>query len=128
MRLAAILLLTIFCMHYLPDILALNYADQTAAGKAWQYVMRGFGGAVLMCLLGVLARNPVVWACAFWGMVESSEEAICRLAHPIGGEPPVAHQFSGLCGPDFYWLGIIAALILAVAILEKIRGRDGHQR
>jgi hypothetical protein len=30
-----------------------------------------------------------------------------------------------LCGVNFYWLGIIAALILAVSLADKLRGKHG---
>lgn len=125
--LGALLLALTFGMHYLPSILALGYENRVAAAKAWQYVNGGVGMSVVLCCVGILARQPLVWPVLFWGIAESSEQAICRLARPIGGEPPFAPPFSGLCGTDFYWLGIAAALILAVALLDRLRERYGIQ-
>lgn len=121
--LAVVLLVTLFGMHYLPSILALNYANQVAAAKAWQYVNGGAGMAVVLGCLGLLVRSAVVWPCVGWGIAEGLGQSVCRLAKPIGGAPPSAGPFNGLCGVDFYWLGIFASLVLAVSILDKIRRR-----
>lgn len=119
--LAVVLLLTLFGMHYLPSILALNYANQVAAAKAWQYVNGGFGMAVVLGCLGLLVRSAVVWPFVAWGVAEGLGQSVCRLAKPIGGAPPSAGPFDGLCGVDFFWLGIIAAGWLAILMLDKWR-------
>ena len=124
--LAALLLVTTFGMHYLPSILATGYADKTAAAKALEYIASGVGGAVSFCILGILARSPLVWAVCFWAMVEGAEKSVCRLAKPIGGAPPSAAPFAGLCGQEFFFLGIFAALALALTLLDKQRGNDGN--
>jgi len=119
--LAVVLLLTLFGMHYLPSILALNYANQTAAAKAWQYINGGAGMAVVLACLGLLVRSAVVWPFVAWGIAEGLGQSVCRLAKPIGGAPPSAGPFDGLCGVDFYWLGVFAVLVLAISLLDKLR-------
>lgn len=128
MRLAVTLLVIFFGMFYLPSIIATGYAEQTAAAKAWQYILAGVGIFCCVGLLGLLARSAVVWPVVLWGMAEGAQQAACRLAKPIGGEPPSAPPFSGLCGTDFYWLGIFAALCIAVSLADKLRGKHGVDR
>jgi len=126
--LAAVLLVTLFCMHYTPSILALSYANQVAAAKAWQYILGGAGAAVVLGCLGLLVRSVAVWPFVVWGIAEGLGQSVCRLAKPIGGDPPSAGLFDGLCGVHFYWLGILAALILAVSLADKLRGKHDVDR
>jgi hypothetical protein len=119
LRLAAFLLVILFGMHYLPSIIALGYVEQTAAAKAWQYILNGMGVACLLGLLGVFARSAVAWPFIAWGMVESSMQSVCRLGKPIGGQVASAPPFSGLCGVDAYYLGVIAVGWLAFSWLDK---------
>lgn len=125
MKLAVILLVTLFGMHYAPSIIASGYApeQQIAAHKAWQYILTGVGVAVVLCVVGLLSRSALVWPPVVWGMVESGQQAVCRLAKPIGGVAPSAAPFDGLCGVDFWWAGLIAAAVIAVWYLDKIRGK-----
>jgi hypothetical protein len=121
MRLPVLLLLLVIGMHYLPDHIAAGYANKLAAAKAWEYILGGAGGAALFLLVGLLARHPLAWPPVLWGAVEEGERAMCRLAKPIGGDVPVAELFSGLCGVEAYWLGVIAGGIIAVTMLDKLR-------
>lgn len=119
MRLAILLLLTVAGVHYLADPLATAYANQVAAAKAWEYILTNAGDCVLLLGIGLLARKPMVWLVVGWGIFESSQRVVCRLDKPIGGEPPVADLFQGLCGNGWYTLGLMAAAGLAVHILDK---------
>jgi len=130
-RLAAILLLTVFGIHYLNDNVASFYAymQQVAAAKAWEYVFTNAGLCVVLACVGLLARKPLVTAICVWGIVESAERVVCRLDRPIGGQPPVVELYSGLCGVKFYWIGLIVAVCLAIEWLDKFREtRNGPKR
>lgn len=125
MRLAALLLAVVFGMNYTADNIAAMYGtDQIAAAKAWDYIAQGLGSVAVFLCLGLLARKPMAWLVCLWGALESGQRSVCRLARPIGGEPPEVPLFSGLCGVDFYWLGILAALLLAVVMADKLRRRE----
>jgi hypothetical protein len=117
------LLLVIAGMHYLDNPVASFYAkdQQIAAAKAWEYILTNAFVCVVLALLGSVARKPFVWPVVLWGVAENAQRSVCRLARPIGGDPPEVPLFSGLCGVDFYWLGIVAALILAVSMADKLR-------
>ena len=114
----------VYGVHYLNDTIASHYApdERIAAAKAWEYILTNAGFCVSMPLFGLLARKPLAWPVISWGTVEFGERAMCRLAKPIGGDPPVVDLFSGLCGVEFYWLGIIAAAVIAIAMLDKFTG------
>jgi len=119
LRLASILLVLIAGMFYLDNPIATFYANKIAAAKAWEYILKGVGLSVLFSILGILARNPVVWMACLWGFVESLETSICRLSYPIGGDPPVVPLFHGLCGPNFYFLGLCTAAFIAVKLAKS---------
>lgn len=124
-RLACGLLLIIYGMHYLGDNIASGYDQKVAAiaARAWEYVLRGFGGAAVLCAIGLLARSIVVWPVCLWGMAEDAERGICRLAHPMSQKPPETGIFTGLCGAPMYWIGLLAAAVIAVICLDKFRGQ-----
>lgn len=113
MRLAAVLLLLVAMTHYLYAPLATLYPDADRAARALFYVARGIEGLALFGLVGVLARQPLVWAVCLWGAVEEGQTAVCRLAAGVGGRAG-AELFSGLCGPVWYGLGLVAGLALAL--------------
>jgi len=115
-RLAIVLLLTVAVVHYLPDPLSTAYANQVAAGKAWEYILTNAGDCVLLLVCGLLARKPVVWAVVGWGIFESSQRVGCRLARPIADGAPVVDLFSGLCGQPMYTIGLWALICLALYV------------
>jgi hypothetical protein len=120
MRLTAALLMIVFGMHYLGYIIATGYENQVAAARAWEYVLGGAGGALVLLAVGLLARRPVVWAVCLWGAIEDGMQSACRLAHPMNARPPTTETFSGLCGdPDWYRMGLIAAAVIAVFISSR---------
>jgi len=125
--LAAALLVTIVVMHYLGDPIATGYAPgvKAAAAKAWEYVLRGFGGAAVLLLCGLLARRALVWPFVLWGMAEDLQRSGCRLAHPMTAPPPATELFAGLCGDGPYRLGVIAAA-LAAARVAYLLFRENH--
>lgn len=120
MRLAITLLVTLFVTHYAGDLIAGLYANPGAAAKAWDYILVGAGFAVVLFVLGVLARNALAWPVVVWGMAEAGQRSVCRLARPIGGDPPEVAMFSGLCGVELYWLGLFAAAAIAFKMLDKL--------
>lgn len=126
--LAALLLLVVAVTHYGYDLLAAGYADAQAAAKAWFYILRGAGGVVLFAVVLLQAwrrwgRAALIVALpCIWGMVEEGQTAACRLGRPIA-EAPGHELFSGLCGSDWYWLGVVAAAVIGGMILDY-RGRD----
>lgn len=124
--LAAALLVVIVTMHYLGDPIASGYGDKAAAAaRAWEYVLRGLGGAAVLLLCGLLARRPLVWPLVLWGMAEDLQRAGCRLAHPMTAPPPTTDLFAGLCGDGPYRLGVIAAA-LAAARVAYLLFRENH--
>lgn len=123
--LAVALLLIIVVMHYAGDPIASSYGDKApAAAKAWDYVLRGLGGAAVLLLCGLLARRPLVWPFVLWGMVEDLERAGCRLAHPMTAPPPGSELFAGLCGDGPYRLGVIAAALAAARVAYLLAGEN----
>lgn len=125
MRLAAVLLLVVFGMHYLGDIIATGYVERAAAARAWEYVLRGAGGALVLLVVGLLVRRPVVWALCLWGAIEDGMRSGCRLAHPMNQRPPETDPFTGLCGDySLYRIGLIAAAVIAVFLLDRLRGKQ----
>lgn len=121
MKLAFILLLTLGTIHYVDNPIATMYAqaEQPYAAKAWEYILTNAGLCVVLALLGLLARKPVVWFPIGWGIIESGERSVCRLARPIGGEPPVVDLFTGLCGRPYYLVGLWAMVCLALYLRGK---------
>lgn len=118
MRLAALLLLLVAIVHYSYDILAMGYADQAQAARNIFYVLRGVGGAVLFCIVGLLSRRVLVWMACALGAFEETQTAACGLAVGIDGSPGY-EAFQGLCGSPWYTLGLMAIAGLAVHILDK---------
>lgn len=125
MRLAALLLALMYGVHYLNDPIASLYApdQRIAAAKAWEYILTNAGFCAVLAACGMLARKPLAWPVIGWGMLELGERSMCRLARSIGSDPPEVPLFSGLCGVEFYWLGIGIAAVIAVMFLDKIRDK-----
>ncbi len=121
MRLAALLLLLIAGTHYLYPVLSINHADPQYTAQAWFYILRGCEGAVLFLVCGLLAGHRLVSAVCCWGFVEEGQTAACRFAAGVDERPQV-ELFSGLCGTEFYYIGLLAALWLALTWLDKRRG------
>jgi len=124
-RLAALLLAIVYGVHYLNDPIASQYApdQRIAAAKAWEYILTNAGFCAVLAACGVLARKPLAWPVIGWGMLEFGERSMCRLAKPIGNEPPEVQIFSGLCGVEFFWLGVFIASVIAIILLDKIRDK-----
>lgn len=118
MRLAAILLLLVAMTHYAYPVVATLYPDADRAARALFYVARGFEGVALFGLIGILVRQPLVWAMCLWGAVEEGQTAVCRLAAGIG-QPVKTEPFEGLCGNGLYQIGLVALLWLGVSILDR---------
>lgn len=121
--LAALILLVVAVTHYGHDLLATGYTSAPAASKAWFYILRGAAGVVLFAVIAALAyqrwgrKSLLILIPCVWGMAEEGQTAICRLSRPIA-EAPSHELFSGLCGSDWYWLGVIAAAVIAGMILD----------
>lgn len=122
MRLAAIILCMVAFTHYGVDHVAAAYPEPTRVTGAIFYVFRGLEGVALFSLVGLLSRSWWVVAACLWGALEEGQTAVCRLAAGINVKPAVP-LFSGLCGTDAYWLGIIVAAVIAIAMLDKFAGR-----
>lgn len=123
MRLAVVVLLIVFGMHYAADIAATAYAaeQQVRAAKAWEYVFTALGCAGLFVLVGILGRQRMAWPVCAFGAVECMERAVGRLAKPIGPPPPEVPQFSGLLGSVAFWAGLGCSLWLALELLERTK-------
>lgn len=122
MRLAAFLLLLVAMTHFSYPYLAAGYAHPGEAERVWFYILRGIEGTALFVLVGLLAGRRMVWAVCAAGAIEESQTSICQLA--IGIETAPAHSaFEGICGKGYYMMGLIVALVLAVSLADKLRGK-----
>ena len=120
MRLAALLLFIVAATHYGYEPLALLYEDREFAARAIFYAARGLEGVALFGLVWILARGYLVGIVCAWGAIEEGQTAECRVASGIG-KPVEAAPFSGLCGSGMYWLGILAAALLAAAVARGVK-------
>lgn len=98
MKLATGLLLVVLLTHYGYPVLAHAHPDPATAARAWFYVLRGVEGAVLFAVLGVLLKaNEGAAVVCWWGCVEESQTAVCRLSSGIDN-PVTPELMQGLCG------------------------------
>lgn len=126
MKLAVALLLAVGVVHFGYDWIAKAYPDQGAAAKAWFYMLRGVEGVVLFAIVAALSRHRGVIAICLLGMWEEGLTTACRASKPIGGvlgyEP-----FAGLCGREWYWLGLgLLGLIALGLAYETGRNKRGE--
>lgn len=135
-RLASLLLVLCVITHYAYEPLAEFYTDPDHAARAIFYALRGVEGAVLYGLVWrlawCLARKRAAYsaaafggvslACA-WGVLESAQTAVCRVAVGIG-EAAESERYSGLCdaatGLPVYGLTMLVALVVA----SLVQGAD----
>lgn len=128
MKLAVPLLLLVALTHFGYEPIALLYEQQEAAAKAWFYMLRGVEGVALFGVVAAMSRHrAVILVCAL-GMLEEGMTTACRASKPIGGvlgyEP-----FAGLCGPEWYRLGLGLVGLLALAIAYEMgRSTRGQER
>lgn len=124
MKLAIALLALVGAVHFGYDWIALAYQDHGAAAKAWFYMARGLEGVALFAVVAALTRHRGVIAVCLLGMFEEGMTTACRASKPIGGvlgyEP-----FSGLCGPEWYRLGLGLLGLIALGLAYEI-GRSRH--
>lgn len=115
---ALLLLVAVVNLGYEPLAHTFWPGDPTSAAKALFYILRGFEGFALW--LAVLAWGPksaILTAACVWGAAESAQTAVCRLALPIAGGPPVAPAFGGLC--DLV-AGVPVAAVTAIGVLVAL--------
>lgn len=122
MRLAALILFMVTLTHYGYDHLAALYPEPARVTGAIFYVLRGLEGVALFLVVGLLSRSWWVASACLWGAVEEGQTAVCRMAAGVDVKPAVP-LFSGLCGQEAYWLGILVAAVIAIAMLDKFTGR-----
>ena len=127
MRIAVLLLALIGVAHYAPDWIATAYEQQDAAARAWFYMLRGVEGVALFALVAALSKHIAVIAVCVLGMFEEGMTTACRASKPIGGflgyEP-----FSGLCGKEWYWLGLGLLGLLALGLAYELGRGRGKKR
>lgn len=127
-RLTFIMFIAILTTHYGYPLVASFYQDETAASKAWFYVLRGIEGSLLFLVVMALAhrRLSIIVLCA-WGFVEEAQTAVCRLVLPMGSAPK-PKPFTGLCDSTMHLpvymtsLAVIFVVVLALAAREKTNG------
>lgn len=123
----ALILVATVHLGYEPAAAWLFPDARVAAGKAIFYILRGFEGVALWCAVLVLARgrSPALVVACVWGAVESAQTALCRLALPMGGAPPVAPAFGGICdvAAGFPVAGVMAAVVLVALSIVQECGR-----
>lgn len=125
-RLAILLLLCVAATHFGYDLIALAYTEQAAAAKAWFYMLRGLEGVVLFGVIAALSKSIAVTLVCALGAWEEGLTVACRASKPIGDALGYA-PFVGLCGRDWYWIGLAALGLVALGIaydLGKDRGKE----
>lgn len=126
MSLAILLLALVGLTHFGPDWISLAYSQQDAAARAWFYMARGIEGVVLFAVIASGKRARAAIPACLLGMFEEGMTTACRASKPIGGVLGYA-PFSGLCGDEWYRLGLgllgLVALGLAYEIGRNRRGK-----
>lgn len=117
--LAIALLLLIVGTHYGYAPLAVAFDDTDAAARALFYIFRGIEGTALFALIGLMSQHPAVMAVCLWGAVEESQTAVCRLGAGIDSDASAIGLFAGLCGPGWYWGGVVIAAMFAVWVAYR---------
>ena len=119
MRLAVALLFLIGLVHFGYDWIAQAYEQQDAAAKAWYYMLRGVEGVALFGVVASKYRHRAVTAICLVGMFEEGLTTACRASKPIGGvlgyEP-----FAGLCGREWYAIGLVLLGLVALGFAYEI--------
>jgi hypothetical protein len=127
MRLAVALLALIGLTHFAYDPIAHQiYRDSESAGRALFYVFRGIEGCALFAFVAALAQRRSVMAVCALGMTEEGLTAACRISRPIA-EVPGNDAFAGLCGREWYWVGLLALLLIALGIVYELGGSRGQE-
>jgi hypothetical protein len=121
-RLAALLLAVIAIVNYGYDPLAQAYENPARAAKSLYYIFRGFEGAILFVLVGLLARSRLVWLVCLWGAFEEGQSGVCQLAIGVLNRR-VYEPFQGICGNGWYMGGIVIAAWLALLIHDNNKGK-----
>ncbi len=119
MRLSAILLALIALTHYGYEPIASLFGQQATQSSIF-YILRGYEGLALFAFIGILARRVDVAAVCVWGMVEEGQTAICRLAVGLTSQVSVP-PYTGVCGRGMYWIGIVAAALLALFVARELK-------
>lgn len=122
-KLAPLLFVAVVITHYAYEPLAAFYPDPAQAARAIFYVVRGVEATILYAVVWCLTpRSAAVGLACAWGMLESSQTAVCRAALGIGSSVEVA-AYRGLCdvvtGLPVYGLTALAALVVASFAQEK---------
>ena len=86
------------------------------SAAAWFYVLRGLEGVVLYAALwGLAPKSAVIRIGCLWGIVESAQTSICRLAAGAGFTSPAAYR--GVCDSvSGVSISAVVALVVLVAI------------
>jgi hypothetical protein len=123
--LAVALLVIVAAAHFGYEPLALAYEQRAAAAKAWFYMLRGLEGVTLFAVIAALVKCRAVIAVCLLGMSEEGLTVACRASKPIGESLGYA-PFTGLCGREWYFAGLIALGLVALGIaydLGRVRGK-----
>lgn len=125
-RLAVPLLLAVAVTHFGYELIALAYTEQAAAAKAWFYMLRGLEGVVLFGAIAALSKSLAVTLVCALGIWEEGLTVACRASKPIGEALGYA-PFVGLCGREWYWIGLAALGLVALGIAYDL-GKDRGQK
>ncbi len=125
--LASLLLVIVVAAHYLPDNVAVTYAQpvQIGAANAWSQVF-GHGETMMLWLIiwALVPYKPVSarFACAVvcaWGAAEHFSALACRLQFDMTRPPPSPDLYRGMCdvvtGLPVY-MGTMVAVLLIFAL------------
>lgn len=114
-------MLLVWATHYSPDLLASLWENPERARRALFYIFRGVEGAVLFALLMSQWRpRAAEIAVLMWGYAEETQTAVCRISQGVGNSPS-APMYSGLCGTEAYWVGVLVAAAFAIYQLDRVQ-------
>lgn len=128
MKLAVFLLVLVGAVHFGTDWLSLLFAQQETARKALFYIARGIEGVALFAAVAMVTKHRAVIAVCCLGVFEEGMTSACRVSKPISQLPGV-ELFSGLCGREWYFVGLAALGLVALGLAYEMgRSRHGTKR
>ena len=119
----AVLLLAAAVAHIAPDAM-------TGSRAAWEYVFTGIEATALWLAVAVMlprAIKPLWWAglcvCAY-GVFESIQRPICRLAFPMDAPPPGTGYLCDMAGVSTSSVSMLAVCLVAAVVSHASTFRD----
>ena len=124
--LGGILLLLLVALASLGPELVARLSGGTVA--AWDYVLNGVQSAALWVLIAGLSSHWLARASAALGTFEAMQRPMCRALFPMDRPPRTGGipLWEAAFGAPVSWLGLIAALFVALLAQEAHRAEQKH--